>query len=475
MSPRHGEPAAAVPVPAMPPRPVRPLGLAAFVQALATNSLTACDDELFDALIVRRRYLWRQVFFVNDPDAIKRVFLDNFDNYRRFQPIRRLFQSGLGTGSLGTEGEIWARHRRVAAPAIDHRAIAPDVPHMIGLAERLADQFAAVAPEREFDLEPAIETLLIALWNQVVSGGDPEAKPLLRTLAKYPRKPRLVDFTALGPLLDPLRPAAQRGIKIAAFDELLYRLIDARRSDAYQGPRDLIWRLCHRPDRKSGDRLTRSEVRDEAASMIAGGVSPTIRALTWLWYLLDLDPAVEARLHAELDAVLRGAPPTAAQLPQLTYTRQVIDETMRLYPPIPGILRQAAAADVLSGRHVPAGSVIAVMPWIVHRHRRLWRDPDRFDPNNFMAERVAERSRFSYIPFAAGPRICVGAAFAMTQMLVIVSVLARRFRFRLAARPIRPVGRISLHPQGGIHVRVEARERSGASGLCTTVRPHQLA
>jgi cytochrome P450 len=425
---------------------------------VATNSLSACDEALFDELIVRRRYLWLQVFFVSDPEAIKRVFLDNVDNYPRHRHIRRLFQSGLGTGSLGTEGETWWRHRRVAAPAIDHRAIAPDVSRMIALAERFADQLSAIAPDQAFDLEPVIETLLIALWNQVVTGSDPEADPLLRALAKYPRKPRLVDFTALGPLLDPFRPAAQRGQKIAAFDELLYRLIDARLSDAYQGPRDLIWRLCHQPDRRSGDRLTRTEVRDEAASMIAGGVSPTIRALTWIWYLLDLDPTVEERLHAELAAVLGGEPPTPALLPQLTYTRQIIDETMRLYPPIPGILREAAAADVLSGQRVPAGSIIAVMPWIVHRHRRLWSDPDRFDPEHFAAEPVAARSRFAYIPFAAGPRICVGAAFAMTQMLVVVSVLARRFRLRLVpGRPIRPVGHISLHPYGGLWATAEPR------------------
>jgi cytochrome P450 len=449
---------AAAPIPAMPPRPQHPLPTLAFFKAIATNSLSACDEELFDKLIVKRSYLLQRVFFVSDPDAIKRVFLDNVENYPRYRYIRRLFQAGLGTGSLGTEGETWWRHRRISAPAIDHRAIMPDLGAMIAVTEELAGRLETVGGDRVLDLEPVIGNLLIAVWNEVVTGGDPAAVPMLNGLAKYPRKPRFADFTALGPWLDPLRPPQARRGKIAAFDDLLYRLIDARREEDYPGRRDLIWRLIHQQDRKTGENLTRTEVRDEAASVIAGGVSPTIRALTWIWYLLAQHPEVEARLHAELDAVLQRGSPVAGQLAQLTYTRQVIDETMRLYPPIPGILREAAAADELCGHRVPPRSIIAILPWVVHRHRRLWRDPDRFDPDRFCPENTAARPRFAFVPFAAGPRICVGASFAMTQMLIVVAILARRFRFRLApGHPVRPVGHISLHPQGGLQVTVERR------------------
>ncbi|HYU11348.1 MAG TPA: cytochrome P450, partial [Stellaceae bacterium] len=323
----------AAPIPVMPPRPQHPLPTLAFLKAIASNSLSACDEELFDKLIVKRRYLLQRVFFVSDPEAIKRVFLDNVENYPRYRYIRRLFQAGLGTGSLGTEGETWWRHRRIAAPAIDHRAIMPDIAAMIGVSEELAGQLETIGGDRVVDLEMVIGNLLIAVWNEVVTGGDPVAVPMLNRLAKYPRKPRLADFTALGPWLDPLRPLQARRGKIAAFDDLLYRLIDARRDEKYPGRRDLIWRLLRQQDRKTGENLTRTEVRDEAASVIAGGVSPTIRALTWIWYLLAEHPEVEARLHAEVDAVLQGQPPVAGQLAQLTYTRRVIDETMRLYPP----------------------------------------------------------------------------------------------------------------------------------------------
>ena len=445
---------------ALPPRPAKPLSTLAFLRTVASNSLAVCDEELFDELIVPRRYLWQRVFFVSDPDGIRRVFLDNVDNYPRYRYIRRLFQAGLGTGSLGTEGEMWWRHRRIAAPSIDHRAIMPDIPSMIASAEAAAARLDALAAGEVFDLEALITFMLIGLWNQVVTGGDPEAVAMLASLAKYPRKPRLVDFTALGPWLDPLRPKRQRGAKVAAFDDILYRLVDARREEAYAGPHDLIWRLNHLRDRRSGESLPRNEVRDEAASMIAGGVSPTVRALTWVWYLLALNPEAEARLHAELDQTLHGEPPAPGQLPLLPYARQVIEETMRLYPPIPGILREAAAEDVVCGHFVPRGSIMAILPWVVHRHRKLWDDPDRFDPDRFSAENSAARPRFAYVPFAGGPRICVGATFAMTQMLIVVAVLARRFRFRLSpAHPVRAVGRISLHPYGGLMVTAERRSR----------------
>jgi cytochrome P450 len=448
----------AAPIPVTPPRPAEPLKTLAFVKAISSNSLSACDDELFDELIVPRRYAWQRVFFVSDPAAIKRVFLDNVENYPRFRYIRRLFQAGLRTGTLGTEGELWHRHRRITTPSLDHRAIMPDVPRMIAVTEAFAEHLADAPTGASIDLEAAIADLLIALWNEVVTAGDPDAVTMLSGLSKYPRKPRLVDFTPLGPLLDPLRPPEHRGHKIGMFDGVLYRLIDARRPEDYPGRHDLIWRLLHIKDRKTGESLSRSEVRDEAASVIAGGVSPTVRALTWIWYLLALHPRVEERLHAELDLQLQDGRPAPDRLGQLAYTRQVIDETLRLYPPIPGILREAAVADELGGYRIPKRSVVAVMPWVLHRHRRLWRDPDRFDPDRFAPQNSGERSRFAFIPFAAGPRICVGATFAMTQMLVVVSILASRFRFHLAPdHPVRPVGRISLHPHGGLRVLVERR------------------
>ncbi len=451
------EPGSLATVPVMPPRPARALPLLSFLKTASTNSLAACDEELFDELFVPRRYLSQRVFFISDPEGIKRVFLDNVENYPRVARIRRLFEAGLGTGSLASEGETWWRHRRVAAPTIDRRAIGPEIPTLIRLTEEVADEIGRSPRGETFEMEGEVVRLLIRLWNHVVTGGDPGAVEMLNVLSKFPRKPRLADLAGVSRLLEPLRPRDRRR-QPQEFDDALQALIAQRAEARYFGAHDLIWRLLNTPDRKTGKTLPRAEVRDEAASLIAGGVSPTVRALTWIWYLLALDPQVEARLHAELDTVVQGAPIAPAHLPQLAYTRQVIEETMRLYPPIPAILRQAKAEDVVCGHRVPRRSIIAILPWVVHRHRRLWTDPDRFDPDNFSPARRAAQHRFAYVPFAGGPRVCIGAAFAMTQMAIVVAVLARRFRFRLADNhPVVPVGRISLHPYGGLHVTAERR------------------
>ena len=446
------------PLPVMPPRPKRRLATPALLKAAATNSLTAFDEELFDELIVERRYVGQRICFVSHPEGIKRVFLDNFSNYPRVPRIRRLFEAGLGTGSLASEGETWWRHRRIGGPTIDPRAVLADAPAMIELVTAWAASLDAHAGGPAIDVEGTVFDLLIRLWNQVVTGGNRDAVAMLESWSKFPRKPRLGDFIGFPAWLDPRPSLKRRQHEVAQYDELLYALIDERKAADYGGPHDLIWRLTHAEDRRSDDRFAREEVRDEAASMIAGGVSPTVRALTWVWYLLSLHPWAEERLHRELDSVLRAGRLSAADLDKLAFTRAIVEETMRLYPPIPGILRVADAEDLVCGHRVRRGSIIAILPWVVHRHRRLWTDPDRFNPERFAPEQSRSRPRFAYIPFAGGPRICVGAAFAMTQMLIVVALLARRFRLRLApGRAVRPVGRISLHPEGGLYVILEPR------------------
>jgi len=440
----------------MPPRPARPLSTLALLKALSTNPLSACDEELFDELFVARRYFGQHVFVISDPAGIKHVLLDNFDNYPRVPRIRRLFGAGVGTGTFASEGETWRRHRRAAAAALDHRALAPDVPAMIGATERLADSIET--PGAPFDLEAEFNHLLVLLFNRVLTGGNLDAVGMVEGLAHLPPKPRAMDFLALPRWLTGSKPLGKVRRNIAKHDGVLYGLIDARRDDGYAGGRDAMWRLAHARDRNETYLLPRNEIRDEAVSIISAGAHTTVRALVWIWYLLALDPAVEAKLHAELDELLRGGSPTPGHLAKFVYTRQVIDETMRLYPPVPAMLRQAAKDDVVCGHRVPRKSLIAIAPWIVHRHRRLWPAPDLFDPERFNPKNAGARARLAYLPFSIGPRICVGAALAMTQILLVVAVLAQRFRIRLAdGYPIEPVGSVTLRPKGGLRVTFERR------------------
>lgn len=443
----------------MPPRPVRPLPPLRLLKTAAMDTVGIFDEQLFDELVVVRRYGPVSVAFVSDPAGIKRVLVDNAANYPSFRQLRRLYAPEIGTGSLATDGELWRRHRRVSAPTLDRRAVAPDVPNLIDLAERAA---ADLGGERSGDGGPInIEAWVARLWatllNQMVTGGDPRGMPILAWLAKVPRKMRLLDLVPMPNwLADRVSPAKQSAERA----ELRGRLLDMvaeRLHEGYAGPRDLLWRIAHAADRETGETLPLAEMRDEASSLIAAG-DASIRALTWIWYLLDLHPEVERRMHAELDEVLGERAPEPDDLRQLVYTRRVLDEVMRLYPPVPTIMRRARRTDTVCGHRVPRNAIVGIMPWIVHRHRRLWTDSDAFDPDRFSAERSQGRSRYAYIPFSVGPRVCSGASFAITQITIIVVALARRYRLRVAPdRPVVPFGGISLQPRGGLWVTPERR------------------
>jgi cytochrome P450 len=442
---------------ALPPRPAQPLSTWQIIRSRGTNSLALFDDGVFDAPFVERRFLWRKVYVISDPDGIRRVLVDNADNYHMHRMKRRQLEPGLGTGILITNGKLWRRHRDLLNPILDYRSMLPDAPMVVRWTAVLADHLAALPPGEAIDIGHALSLLLAVSGGDVFAGDEAAVQPMLVRMGKFPGRRRMTDYL---PLPAPLR---WRGHQIRAEAQqwypLLDRLIAARLSPDYAGGRDLLWRLVHTRTR-DGDRLSHQEVRDEALTLAVGAIETTLRSLCWIWYLLAMHPWAETRLHAELDAVLGGRTPALDDLPQLSYLRQVVDETMRLYPPVPVLLRETVADDVVCGRWIARGSVIVIAPWVVHRHRRLWRDPERFDPDRFAPDNTAERSRYSYLPFGVGPRTCVAAPMAMMQIHIAVAVLAQRFGFRLVpGHPIEPTGWNTLRPNRGIRVTVEPRLR----------------
>jgi cytochrome P450 len=430
------------PAPAMPPRPARPLSTIGLARVALSNSLAACDAELFEEPVVARRYVWGRFFSVSDPDGIRRVLQDNVDNYPRIAPIRRVFAFASGTGMLSAEGETWRRHRRALNPTLDHRAVTADVPVIAELAEALGGFLAKVPPGEAINIGETFTHLITAATGRIFAAEEREFDPALYRLGQYPGRYRLGDF--LGWRRNPATAAA------LAWQPLIDRLIAARRRADYRGRHDLLWRLAH-----CG--LDDAGLRDEVLTLGATAATP-LRVFPWFWYLLAVHRRAEERLHRELDEALGDRPPQAEDLPRLVYLRRLIDETLRLYPPAPTMFRTALADDAVCGHRVPRGSIVAVMPFVVHRHRRLWDEPDRFDPGRFAPEQTAARSRYAYLPFAIGPHVCIGAALALVELTVAIAVTARRFRFRLApGRTVEPIAWTNLHPRGGIWMTVEAR------------------
>jgi cytochrome P450 len=443
---------------ASPPQPVHPLSAYQFLRVARTNWLAACDEQLFAELFVERRFLWRRFFVISDPDGIRRVMQDNVDNYPRLNLMRRNFEFDSGTGMLCAEGPVWRRHRSLINPTLDHRATLPDVPMLIALAEELAWHLGQLAPDHEIDISQALGHLITASMRHVLTTEDREIEPMLRRMARFPSGSSFTQLLPIPRWLPFFNRYRTGYAETESFRPMLDRLIAERRSPDYMGRRDLLWRLAHARDRHSGEGLSAAELRDETITL--GQTSSTsLRPLPWLWYLLATHPGVEDRLHAELDEILRGRPPSLDDLPNLVYVRKLLEEAMRLYPPVPVMmLRRAVADDVVCGHRIARNSIVVIMPWVLHRHRKLWQDPDRFDPERFSPEQVAARSRYSYLPFSIGPHVCVGASLAMTQMVIAVAVLAQRFRFRLVpGQQVEPKAWINLHPGRGIKMTVEPR------------------
>jgi cytochrome P450 len=273
-----------------------------------------------------------------------------------------------------------------------------------------------------------------------------------------------LDFSLLDilPVIGPPRMKKKMDRARAQFMEMdatMQKLIGARETRSGEAPRDLLDRLIAARDGETGVRLTNDEVRDEVVIIFLAGHDTTALAMTYTWYLLSQHPHVEAKLHDELARVLGGRAPVHDDLVNLPYTKMVIEESMRIYPPAPGISNRVALEDdEVAGVKIPKGAQIAVIPWVIHRHKLLWDDPYTFDPERFSPERSQGRHRFAYLPFGGGPRVCIGMALALTEAQLILATLAQRYRLKLVpGQKIVLKHRVTMRPRDGIKMVLEPR------------------
>jgi cytochrome P450 len=270
--------------------------------------------------------------------------------------------------------------------------------------------------------------------------------------------PGLLEFVpAVGPVWSAWKGVRGRAI-MREFNRVMFELIAVRMKAApSSGSQDLLDRLIASRDEEGGGGMSAQEIRDQVLTIFVAGHETTALALMWTWYLLSMHPEHEARMCAELDRVLDGREPEWRDVPLLTYTRMIVQESMRLYPPAHTMaFREAQEADVLCGMSVPRGSIVTIIPWLIHRHRSLWENPDRFEPERFLPEAMARRDRLAYIPFGFGPRICIGASFAMTEAVLCLATLAQRFRLRVAqGSRVEPVARLTLQSKDGMNMVVQ--------------------
>ena len=419
----------------------------------------------YEQLIWRTAGLFNRAILVNDPAALKRLLIDNVANYPKTALERRFFRAIFGDGLLSSEGETWRTHRKIMAPSFDPRSVASYAATMAEAAAAFGEGWARLGDGAEVDVSADMTQLTLEIISKTMFSADAGEMTGATGLALQQSQEEAFNFNLLDllPIIGPMRLAAKErlmGQIFAPMDGTLNRLIEQRRADP--GRLDLLGRLVAALDEDTGAGLTAKEVRDEVLTIFVAGHETTASAMTFVWYVLSQFPEWEARLHAELDEVLGGRTPTEADLPKLVLTRRIIEETMRLYPPAPGLsARTALKADELGGQKIAAGSTVVVSSWVLHRHRQLWDHPERFDPDRFSPERSEGRARFAYLPFGGGPRVCIGQMLAMTEATLILATLAQRFRPRL--RPGYPVEiqhRVTIRPRGGLPMRLETRQRS---------------
>jgi cytochrome P450 len=404
--------------------------------------------------IVTMRYYNFRVYFVSHPDYIEQVLVNDNRKYIKGRILRKNKQL-FGNGLLTSEGDFWLRQRRLAQPAFHRARIATYADAMVRYASRLAAEWSN-GDERNIHAEMMRLTLAIVAKTLFDADVDHEAKRVGHALEAIMHFNSDFRKLILTPTWLPTPRKIRATFATAKLNRIIYRFIEERRRSANDNGDLLSMLLAARDD--DGSRMTDRQLRDEAITIFLAGHETTANALSWTWMLLAQNPTVEAKLHAELDSVLRGRAPSLDDVPNLPYTGHVITESMRLYPPAWGMARIAIEDAEIAGYPIPKGCGVSLAQWVVHRDPRWFDAPMEFRPERWEGDLLKRLPRFAYFPFGGGPRQCIGNNFAVMEAVLLLATIARKFRIRLVpGKAIVPAASITLRPKTGIWGRIEAR------------------
>lgn len=402
----------------------------------------------------------RRWHMVQDPVALKRIFLDNAQNYPKAEAMLRMVRPAVGNSLFTAEGAEWRWQRRTVAPVFAHRNVVALTPVMTATAERAAERLAAAGSHE------IVGQMLTATFDVIcdvaLSGREHfDAEVYGEAILRYfetAGKASLLDFLELPSWIP--RPGAVIGRSaVRTMHEMVGEAISARRTQGSQGADDLLDHMLSAADPETGRHMTHRDVLHNMQFFIVAGHETTALALSWALYLLATHPRIQDRAATEAGRVLGGRAATADDLDALPLTRQVLDEAMRLYPPVGMLARTALDHDIVAGREIRPGEILFLAIYALHRHEMFWDRPNDFDPDNFAPERVKARHRYLHLPFGAGPRVCVGANFAMMQAQIILATLLARYRFTREDRPAPvPVMSMTVRPEGGVWLKTQTRQ-----------------
>jgi len=452
-----------------PPAPAprdQPLGVIALLRTLRDNPLEAWTHAFFEKPIVSTRLPFGAVAAVNDPAGIRRVLLDNAANYRKDTLQRRIVSAGLAHGLLMAEEDQWRFQRRTLAPLFARKAVMSFAPMMLQAADEMVARWEQTDEGDSIDIAVEVTRLTLEVLRRTIfsDGLGRDTEDFQEAMRSYFDTIGQIDPFDLLNLPDMIPRFTRWKVRPALrfFEAAVDDIIARRRQRLAQEPdkveRDILTLLLEAQDTETGRSLSEAEVKSNIITFIAAGHETTANALAWSLFLLSQSPEWRERVAAEARRELGAGHAPDVVADRLIETRAVIDEAVRLYPPLAAISRAAIGPDELAGETIAAGTTIVIAPYVLHRHRLLWDDPDVFDPTRFLPGARETIDRFAYLPFGAGPRICIGATFALQEATLVLATVMRRMSLQVAPGfAVWPQQRVTLRPRGGLPMRIVAR------------------
>ena len=442
------------PLPARVPLATEPLGIWGSLRAGRRNVL-----ELIPEIATRAPMIsgttGKRWHMVMEPEALKQILRDRVGNYPKSVVTKLILEPAIGDSLFVAEGAEWMWQRRTAAPVFTHRNVSALAPVMTSAAERACARLVRGRAANLFD--EMVTATFEVISDVTFSGGAAfDRAAVHRAIEDYigqTAKVSVLDILG-APAWVPRPGRLMTGAAMRQTKRLADRAIESRRAEGAKLPPDLLDLLMAGADPETGRRMTTDELRDNLLTFIVAGHETTALTLSWALYLCAFDPAVQEAARAEAQGVLGDRAATAADVPALPLIRRIVDEALRLYPPAAFLSRTAQGPDELCGREIRAGDTVILPIYALHRHHALWQAPDSFDPGRFADARAVPR--FHYLPFGDGPRICIGASFALQEAVIILATLLARFRFApVPGKEPKPVMILTLRPEGGVWLQVD--------------------
>lgn len=426
-------------------------------------SIWGVDD--FQSRLRGKKIFSRELVICNRPDVVREAFQTNHEVLQRKTPqMRHALEPLLGDGLFISDTETWAKRRKIVAPIIHGSRVKGFAPIMIDTIAEKRAEWETLGDGAEIDALADMAHLTAEIICRTIFGrqlGGDYAAEVVQGFSDYQKHIDQIDILSLFGLPEWLPRFRGRAIKkpVQRIMSVLDQIIDSYQAQKEQGETSVIGGLLEARD-EHGEPLSRSAIISEAAVIFMAGHETTANTLAWAWFLLSNCTRTRTRLQAELDTVLAGRTPTFADVANLPFTKAVIEETLRLYPPVPILGREAMADTTIGKKPIAKGSLVMVVPWLMHRNPVLWSKPDVFDPNRFLDPKAKKPNKYGYVPFSIGPRICAGLQFGMTEAILSLAILAQKFELRLKdGTDVQPVARLTLRPGETLPMTLHKRQQ----------------